>query len=353
MMRFNFSSHRTPIGLDVGGRQIKAVQLSRAGAGWRVAAAACFERSRPDTALDEQEIRRLSDVLSRRGFTGQDIVLATPQEKLITGTMELPPRGPAVPFDRIARSEFARAHKFEPGSFELAYWDIPAPGRGNKATHVMAVACPHRDAEALLDLFEMAELNLLALDTRACAMARACEPMTAGPGGMTVLLELGWNAAVLVVVSRKVVTFERRLDEAGLKHAHRALTSQMKLAPDVADYALGELGLSPAVEGEAASWELLGEVRGTVISHFDLMTREVLASIAYTTNQYPDTSMDRLLVFGGGAMVPGFVGHLAATVGFEVQLASPLARASCPPALAAQCNASLTTAAGLALFGEA
>src|SRR5947209_16612896 len=78
---------RTPIGIDVGSRYVKAVQLDKAttAAGrLRVAAAAIFPRSEPGTAIARPEVRRLGDVLYRHGFTGSAVVLAVPADRLLT-----------------------------------------------------------------------------------------------------------------------------------------------------------------------------------------------------------------------------------------------------------------------------
>src|SRR5258708_40287529 len=89
-MKFFGLPQRTPVGADIGGRTIKAVQMSRTSRGWRVEATASFARSAINAPLGRAEARRLADVLHRRSFAGNQIVLAVPDDKLIVGTMELP-----------------------------------------------------------------------------------------------------------------------------------------------------------------------------------------------------------------------------------------------------------------------
>src|SRR6185295_4632790 len=43
-------------------------------------------------AIDAAEARRIGDVLFRRGFVGRELVLAVPDERLMTADLELPPR---------------------------------------------------------------------------------------------------------------------------------------------------------------------------------------------------------------------------------------------------------------------
>jgi Tfp pilus assembly PilM family ATPase len=73
-----------------------------------------------------------------------------------------------------------------------------------------------------------------------------------------------------------------------------------------------------------------------------------MKSVSYTTRQYPDAMVSRLLLLGGGATIPGIAEHVQGIVGFECRVATPLAMASCDPAVAKECTAAMTTAAGLA-----
>ena len=102
----------SPIGLDVGSRQIHAVQLSRDTDGaWSLRASAGFPRSagQEGKPLTAAEAARIADVLFRRNFSGSEIVLAVPDDKLLTTNLELPPRNGEIPLDEIARAEFGRS----------------------------------------------------------------------------------------------------------------------------------------------------------------------------------------------------------------------------------------------------
>ncbi len=53
---------RSPIGVDLGKRHIKAAQLRHSGDGWRVIAAAALPRENPDGEIDRSEARQLRGV---------------------------------------------------------------------------------------------------------------------------------------------------------------------------------------------------------------------------------------------------------------------------------------------------
>src|SRR4051794_35623253 len=118
-LSFPFTRSRTPIGLDVAGRWVKAVQLSRTATGLRLAAAARVARADPAAGFSEADAQVLAGVLERAGFQGHDVVLGAPREMLLSDVLELPPRASGAPIEQLARVELARANKCDPASFEL------------------------------------------------------------------------------------------------------------------------------------------------------------------------------------------------------------------------------------------
>src|SRR5690349_7590750 len=182
-------SARGPIGLDLYGREIKAVQAVRNGKGWRVECAVALPRG--EGALDAAQAARIADVFARQGFKGRNVVLAAPVSKLECEMLELPPRGSGAPMEEIARAEMASVAKLTQGSFEMACWDLPAPPRGGGGTSMLAVALRHEDAQAVLNPLLSVGLDVVAIDTRAGALARALSPLHL-PETLAVL-DLDWD----------------------------------------------------------------------------------------------------------------------------------------------------------------
>src|SRR6185369_572807 len=58
LMLAGLTSRRTAIGLDVGARLVKAAQLRRRGATWRLEAAAVFPRTKPGEKVGAEEAAR-------------------------------------------------------------------------------------------------------------------------------------------------------------------------------------------------------------------------------------------------------------------------------------------------------
>ena len=117
-----------PIGLDIGARQVKAVQLASVGRdGRRVLAAASFPRATPNQPRDADEAARVAEVLDRQGFVGRTVVVGLGPAQLMSSMLELPARAPGVPIEQIARMELARVHGRDAAGFEFAQWEVPSP----------------------------------------------------------------------------------------------------------------------------------------------------------------------------------------------------------------------------------
>jgi Tfp pilus assembly PilM family ATPase len=332
-----------PIGVDVGSRHVKAVQLARHGAdGWRVVASASYPRQLVRQPFDAAEAARLCDVLDRQGFVGRNVVVGLSQDQLLTSMLELPPRAPGVPIDQIARMELARVHQRDAGSFEFAQWEVPPPARAAKTTHVMAVACAHEPADALLDVLEVQGLTVRALDAEGCATVRACRPLLVGLGGMGAVLDLGFAAARLSVVYHGVIVYSRSIEDASLESLYRHLGRHLE-----AD----EQSITQLLADDFAGAGGADEPRAVVAAHVDALVKEINTAFAYATHQYSEPSVAGLLLVGGGADAPGMGLRLGAALPVPVRIVTPAALVACdglPHANAA----SMVPAIGLAMYRE-
>ena len=345
----------SPIGIDLGRRQIKAVQLRRAKNGWQVAAAAMLPRRSGDALPDKSELERLRGVLMRRGFVGQRVVLSVPQPHVQTEMMELPPRHSEAPVDDIARAEMARMQRWESDRFEMRMWDLPAPARGQESTHVMAAACLHEDADQLLDLFESGGWHVMAMDIEPWAMARACGVHNPHCADMLAALDLGATHTHFVLMHEHVIVYDRQLNGVGVGPLRQSLIDQLRLEPAVADHVLCDVGLGcdQAPSDDRREDQQGGDVLNMMTQQIDQLCVELQTSLTYGSRSYPNASVDRLVLVGGGAAIPGIAEYLTQALDIDVKTVAPRDAASCPEPLAALCQSpAMAVAMGLALYDQ-
>lgn len=352
-------SNRTPIGLDLAGREIKAIQLTRTATGHRVDAALVLPQPE-GAALDATRAKWLADVLTRQGFRGHRVVCAAPVGRVEAEMLELPPRASGAPVEQIARGELASVARITDG-FEMSCWDIPAPPRGGAGTSVFAVALRHDDADALLDPLESAGLEVRAIDARACALARAVTAsQPADDPNPHILLDLEWDSGFVILVHRGVVLSQRALTEVGLGALYRGVAAQFDLTEEVTDFLLTH-AIGPEVDNtpdsigaRTTTSSQRARVAGLVAQYAASLTEELEQSFAFARHRYPDLAPRGLLVSGAGARVVGLCEQLTGRLRADVTTLVPTSgRLTCADALAETCrNPALTTALGLALHEE-
>jgi len=339
----------SPIGLDIGSRQVKAIQL-RPGSGetpWRLHAMASIPRG-AEGPVSAEEARRIADVLDRRGFRGQEVILAVPSERLLATNLELPVRTPQMPFEQIARMEFARALKQDAESFQFAYWDLPAPARAVKATHVMAVGCATAQSEPVLEGFSSARLSVVAVDVEACALARACKPLLAPPEQITAILDVGWQSARLSIVLQETISYWRSLDGMGLGALRKSMAQQLDVPDEVVEHLINDTGTVASKLGDEGAGSVAIQARRAVSAHADALIAEVMTSLSYAGHQYPDAAVSRVLLVGGGAMSAGIADYFGAQLGMDVRLAALTDVIEIETALGETTGPQMMLAAGLA-----
>jgi hypothetical protein len=161
------------IGVDVGDRWMVASQLVGHGGAKAVLGASVRLARAASGPLLEQEALLLGQTIAHAGFVGSRIVVCAPDAALLPAVLELPPRSSKAPIDQLARLEVARIHRREPEAFDLAMWDLPATDRTKGATHAMALALPTEAGDAVAAAFDVTGADIVAIEPRACALARA------------------------------------------------------------------------------------------------------------------------------------------------------------------------------------
>jgi type IV pilus assembly protein PilM len=348
---------RSPIGVDLGGRTIKLVQLSQRRGEWQLDAAVLVPQPVPNHPVERQTAKYLRDVAARHGFVGNRIVLAASNRQLEVDVLELPPRESGAPVEQIARMELARAAKLENDSFELECWDLPAPTRGGSGTSVMAVAMRHQHADALLEPFETVGFNVVAIDARCWTLARACSAYES-PGTITAVLNIGWNAALLVLVRSGVVVYQRTLADSGLSVAFNAIGEEFHLDEEETGFVLQHLGVSEAVTASPELTDITQsapQIRQLISRLLESMVDQIEAAVHYALHRYAETPVTNLLLVGGGAGIAGVCGFLSSRLSIpQCKVLSPAAIVRCSPEMAARgaSDGILTAALGLAWYGE-
>lgn len=197
---------RLRTGIEITAGQIHAAQVRLTPAGWSLRASATMSRSQSGEAIDADETTALESLLFRKGFQRTLCVVNAPESALRAATLPLPPPTSGAPIGQLARMEFARHHKIDPGQFELSYWPLPGTGPG---VQVMALGCDVAPTDQRVAALESAGLCVAGVDDAARALGRVVSrcPWTSG---VRVGARLDPWGAMIVVLHDGVMLYTRR-----------------------------------------------------------------------------------------------------------------------------------------------
>ncbi len=350
-MKISFKS-RSPIGIDVGSRNMKVAQLcTAADKRQEISATSVVPRTNAGAEINLEEAISLRRVLQRQGFRGDRVVLAAHEDKLLRGIFDIPGQISEDAMEQIARMELSRMHDVAPDSFEMICWEPLNTGKSKTKRQTVALACPHDAANIYIDTFEQAGFKVCALDARSAAVARACKSLTLSPPAVTAILDLGWKSTRLLFLCGEAVVYERLLEEKSICTLASDLRDKFGIAEESAYTVIASIGFGTFEEAPELDQQSVGFIRGILVRYFEAMKNELKTPLAYVSREHGGKGTERMLLVGSGAMFPGISEYLAESFNMEVLTAAPSELLPSPAHVRTKaCNTALTVACGLALF---
>jgi general secretion pathway protein L len=290
--------YRHVMGLDIGSYSLKAV-LARGGFG-RLEVQRFVERPLDDPDDPEAPARiaeAISSFMAEHAPPGAEVICSFPGLMASTRRLNLPFTDPkkirsTVPF------EVETQVPYEIEDLVLDYQVIDRkPGRVE-----ILVGLAQREAlAAFLQMLGRAGVDPRILELDATALANIA-PFLETPAGFTFLIDIGHSKTCLCGLRDRRLHSVRTIPIGG-----RALTEGLT----------GDLG-EPRAEAERRKHEEGLALRGPSAPAFsqslDRLVREIDRTLMAPENAGADRP-DRIVLFGGGARMPGLVEHLQETLG--------------------------------------
>jgi type IV pilus assembly protein PilM len=315
----------TPVlGIDIGSESVRAVELSTDGRG-RATLRRYQEIDLPSGAVVRGEVQEpltvttaLKQLRARGGFKARKAIVGVGNRKVIARDFSVP----HAPLQRIRETLPLQVQDLLPVPVADALLDFypiseSESAEGRTVTGLL-LAAVKETVTGSVKAVQSAGLELLNVDLIPFALVRALVARDAS-GGTTALIDLGASATTVVVATGAVPRFVRIIP-AGSADLTDALAQRLELSTDAADEVKRRLGLAQSVadadEHRAVtviyeqSNEILGSLRNTV---------------NYFSNVHPETPVERIVVTGGGAALPGFVKALADATRLPVATGDALA----------------------------
>ncbi len=307
------------VGIDIGSKTIKIVEIDKQGASFSLAASGVVGYSGVtiDKMSDEKEMSSLGQIVKKlhaqAGVSTKDVVLSIPEPLVFTRTIKFP---------LLTDTEIASAVKWESEQY------IPIPineaiiqhtilSRNEKTSPpevlVLLVAAPKAVVEKYVKVVQLAGLNTVAVETELIALTRALSP----PDKTVLLVDLGASSTNIAISKMGLLSFSRSISIAGDAFT-RAVSQGLGVTPLQAEEYKKTYGLT---EGQ-----LEGKVKGVIDPVLRLVVDEIKKAISYYITEEKGETPTALIVTGGTSVIPEMFTTLTKLVGMEVLVGNPFAK---------------------------
>jgi len=308
---------RVGIGLDIGSSAVRAAEVAVSGdrrvirrfAQVGLQAGAVVEGEVQDRAAVADALKRL---WQHGGFSGKRVVVAVGSQRAMVRQVEMPP----MPEQELRSALQFKIGELLPIPVEQAVTDfalLPGSEGTEGPRKVLLVAAQREVVLSEVAAVEAAGLKVRAVDAGALALLRSVGPQgrpgSGGPGG---------GLEAVIVVGSQLLTVAVR--EAGAPRFIRTValsTSGPGQGPSDA------FGATESGRGHARRSAPGAATRtaGEVSSRLDAVVSEVRSSLEYLLSQDQSRELERVLLTGGGSLVPGVGEAVAAAVNVPVERA--------------------------------
>ena len=224
----------SPIGVDLGARSIKLVQLS--GDRSRVIEAARVELPPlPEKATPEQQARRLAEGLKKgldgRSFRGRDAVLCLNDRQMFLQSVRVAKQA-GVDLDREVAKEAAGRVPFAVEDAEIRYLESADVRQGDALLReVVVFACQRAVLRQVLDVVEQARLVPVGVDVEPAALVRSYAGQFRRDDdrkARALVVHVGYTRTAAVIAQGDDLLFVKYIEIGGL-HFDQAVARHLRM----------------------------------------------------------------------------------------------------------------------------
>lgn len=271
----------------------------------------------------------------------QRVTSAIPASLVLTKRLELP----AMPHHELANSiSFEAGQSFPIPIDELIIdWLIIPNAQSKKInqTVVLLVGAPRALVTGLVGLFDQLGLQLLGLEIKPLANARAVTAV--GDTSCFLLVDIGAVESSIAVVDHGVVIHVTSLD-FGASQLQDSKSHALKILPAIPP------DLLPPREGQTKATNQNKKRKGSPLKDtVKSLALEIMSLLKYSAQHLALGAFKEIRLCGGNSQIEGLATTLADLTGIPTTLANPLARLTPDKNQGAKQLLPFTTAIGLAL----
>jgi type IV pilus assembly protein PilM len=266
-----------------------------------------------DDTQTEKLVETIGNLISDHKLPTTDVRLALPESIISTKIINMP---------RLSDAELSSAIGWQaeqyipipPEELTLEYKVLYRPEKAdnNEQMRVLLIGTRKTLVDKFVMVFNYLGIEPTLLETQILSVVRSLHFENIDP--TTLIVHMGANTTTLAVVHQGELAFVFN-HMSGSQTLTKTLQAAVGLDADQAEQYKRQYGLDPS--------QFQGKVQTALLPAVKALTDAMQKAIRFFVNQNPAASVQRVVLSGGGVQLPGFVPHLANTLGAEVLLATP------------------------------
>jgi type IV pilus assembly protein PilM len=312
---------QSTVGIDFGHHSIKVMQLEKVSDGWKVVKLASAPTPREamkdgvivDTSLMGLVLKQL---LKEQHISATSAHIAVSGGSVVVRQVRMAKMAEAA----LRKSMKFEAGRYVPSSADDSYVEFEILGDADESQmDVLIVAAPKDIVETRLQACEQAGLEVESVDIEAFAIYRSvveADPSRDWSGKTIAIIDVGATTTNVSVVPNGLFAMSRTIPNGG-QMLTEALKNYFKLSDEDAESGKAQLDFreltNDVVPRENPPLRVLQP-------HVDDLVREIRRSLNYYQSQQQDaktSSVDALLITGGGAKLAGLTEYIGHKLGIE------------------------------------
>ena len=313
------------IGLDIGSHSVKACQMVPAGDGFKltsIGSAALPPDSVEDGVLQNPEAvgEVIAKLIKNLKLKGKKVAISISGYSVIVKKINLM----AMEDDELSSHIQAEAEQYIPFDIEevfLDYKDLKTNTEEDDRTDVMLVAAKKDVVNGYLEMLEAAGLSTVIVDVDAFALENAYAANFGGENENVALVDIGASKMNINIVAKGTSVLARDV-VLGSKLLTETIQSHFGITVEEAE-AL-KVGLT-------APGDKKQELEDIFVNTCNQWIAEAKRALDFYYSNYPDETIDKIVLSGGGAKVKGLARLFTEETGIKTEEFNPFVKTEADP----------------------
>jgi len=317
-----FFEEKIRIGLDIGARTLKMVQIQETTAGPELLSWGIRDIPMTGPERDSEVIQVLRDLWQEKKIRNRRARVVISDSNVYLRHISIP----VVPEEDLVKAVKWQAEKYVPFSIENAVVDFQILKShvrdGQRQMEILIVAAENSLIERYVNIIKEARLMPTTLDVTPFAASRALiHNYQFDNDEIVPLVDIGEQVTSIVVVKNDELQMVRSVG-FGTSFLLEQFSKEMAVSQQKAKELIQDIALTKSPQGSATDMRQLAAWEGFRSEIVGQLNR----SLAYCEQEFMDKKIQRIYLCGGGARINSIDSCLSEDLGLGVAVADPLTK---------------------------